>query len=63
LPFRRTDRVITPAGVTVQQYPRRTRCPDGSTLVWTARLSGQGQGGGWSGLRFDFLRAQEAEKS
>jgi hypothetical protein len=63
LTFRRTDRVITPAGVTVQQYPRRTRCPDGSTLVWTARLSGQGQGGGWSGLRFDFLRAQEAEKS
>jgi hypothetical protein len=62
-PYFLTDRVITPAGVTVQQYLRRTRCPDGSTLVWTARLSGPGQGSGWSGLRFDFLRAQEAEQS
>jgi len=52
-----TDRMITPAGVTVQQYLRRTRTPDGSTLVWTARRSGPGQGSGWSGLRFDFLQA------
>jgi hypothetical protein len=52
-----TDRMITPAGVTVQQYLRRTRTPDGSTLVWTARRSGPGQGSGWSGLRCDFLQA------
>jgi hypothetical protein len=57
MPYFLTDRVITPAGVTVQQYLRRTRTPDGSTLAWTARRSGPGQGSGWSGLRFDFLRA------
>jgi hypothetical protein len=62
-PYFLTDRVITPAGVTVTQYLRRTRRPDGSTLVWTARRSGPGQGSGWSGLRFDFLRAAAAEPS
>ena len=62
-PYFLTDRVITPAGVTVQQYPRRTRTPDGTTLVWTARRSGPGQGSGWSGLRFDFLRTAQVEQS
>jgi hypothetical protein len=38
-PYFVTDRAITPAGVTVQQYLRRTRTPGGSTLVWTARRS------------------------
>jgi len=55
-PYFLTDRVITPIGAEVQQYLRRTRAPDGTTLVWTARQSLPGRGTGWSGLRFDFLR-------
>ena len=62
-PYFLTDRVITPVGVVVQQYLRRTRCADGTTLMWTARQSGPGQGTGWSGLRFDFLRAAAAGPS
>jgi hypothetical protein len=56
-PYFLTDRVITPIGAEVQQYLRRTRTPDGTTLVWTARQSLPGRGTGWSGLRFDFVRS------
>jgi hypothetical protein len=56
-PFFLTDRVVTPIGAEVQQYLRRTRSPDGTTLTWTARQSLPGRGTGWSGLRFDFLRS------
>ncbi len=55
-PFYLTDRVVTPVGVEVQRYPRRTRLPDGSTIMWMARRSGPGRGLGASGLKFDFLR-------
>jgi hypothetical protein len=55
-PFYLTDRVVTPIGVEVQRYLRRTRWTDGSTLVWMARKSGPGRGPGSSGLKFDFLR-------
>jgi hypothetical protein len=56
-PYFLTDRVVTPIGAEVRQYLRRTRSPDGTTLVWTARQSLPGRGTGWSGLRFDFLRS------
>lgn len=56
-PYYLTDRVVTPVGVEVRRYLRRTRWTDGSTLVWMARRSGPGRGPGSSGLRFDFLRA------
>jgi hypothetical protein len=55
-PYYLTDRVVTPIGVEVQRYLRRTRWTDGSTLVWMARKSGPGRGPGSSGLKFDFLR-------
>jgi hypothetical protein len=55
-PFYLADRVVTPVGVSVQRYLRRTRTPDGSTLLWMARRSGPGRGPGASGLKYDFLR-------
>ncbi|MFZ1927459.1 MAG: hypothetical protein WAU42_15130, partial [Solirubrobacteraceae bacterium] len=55
-PFYLTDRVLTPIGVSVQRMLRRTRLPDGSTVVWVARRSEPGQALGASGLKFDFLR-------
>jgi hypothetical protein len=51
------DRVISRAGLLADRYFRRTRSPDGSTFVWLARKSGPGSGPGWSGLRFDIVRA------
>ena len=36
-PFYLTDRVVTPIGVSAQRYLRRTRLPDGSTVVWLAQ--------------------------
>jgi hypothetical protein len=55
-PFYLTDRVVTPIGVSAQRYLRRTRLPDGSTVVWSANRSGPGRGLGASGLKFDYLR-------
>jgi hypothetical protein len=55
-PFYLTDRVVTPIGVEVQRRMRRTRLPDGRTLVWMGKRSGPGRGLGSSGLRFDYLR-------
>jgi hypothetical protein len=56
-PFFLADRVLPHAGVQVDRYFRRTRSPDGSTFLWMARTSGSGKGPGWSGLRFDIVRA------
>jgi hypothetical protein len=50
------DRVVPRAGVLVDRYFRRTRSPDGTTLVWMARKTGVGKGSGWSGLQFDLVR-------
>jgi len=55
-PFYLTDRVVTPAGVAVRKYFRRTRASDGTTVTWTGRMTTPGRGPGWSGLKFDFLR-------
>ena len=55
-PFYLTDRIVTPIGVSAQRYLRRTRRPDGSTIVWLANRSGPGRGLGASGLKFDYLR-------
>jgi hypothetical protein len=51
------DRVISRAGLLADRYFRRTRGSDGSTYVWLARKTGSGTGPGWSGLRFDIVRA------
>ncbi len=59
-PFYLTDRVVTPIGVSAQRYLRRTRRPDGSTVVWLANRSGPGRGLGASGLKFDYLRDNTA---
>jgi hypothetical protein len=56
-PFYLTDRVVTPIGVSAQRLLRRTRLPDGSTVVWLAKRSGPGRGLGASGLKFDYLRS------
>jgi hypothetical protein len=56
-PFFVADRFVSRAGVLVDRYFRRTRSSDGNTYVWMARKSGQGRGPGWSGLRFDIVRA------
>jgi len=55
-PFYLTDRVVTPIGVSAQRMLRRTRLPDGTTVVWLARRSRPGRGLGASGLKFDYLR-------
>jgi hypothetical protein len=55
-PFYLTDRIVTPAGVAVRKYFRRTRASDGTTVTWTGRTTTPGRGPGWSGLKFDFLR-------
>ncbi len=57
VPFYLTERVVTPTGVAVQKYVRRTRAADGTTFAWTGRLSSAGSGPGWSGLKFDFLQS------
>jgi hypothetical protein len=54
--FYLTDRVVTPVGARVQRLVRRTRLPDGTTVVWVARRSGPGRGTGASGLEFDYVR-------
>lgn len=55
-PFYLTDRTVTPVGVAVRKYFRRTRASDGTTVTWTGRTTTPGRGPGWSGLKFDFLR-------
>jgi hypothetical protein len=55
-PFYLTDRVVTPIGVSAKRLMRRTRLPDGNTVVWLAKHSGPGRGLGSSGLKFDYLR-------
>ena len=57
-PYYLTERVVTPIGVEVQKYFRRTRWSDGSTTVWLARQTTPGRGTAYSGLMFDYLRAQ-----
>jgi hypothetical protein len=59
-PFYLNDYVVTPIGARVQRMLRRTRQPDGTTLVWVARRSGPGRGIGSSGLGFNFLRDGDA---
>jgi hypothetical protein len=56
-PFFLTDRIVTHVGVDAEITFRRSRGVDGRTLVWYARNAGPGEGPGWSGLRFDYLRA------
>jgi hypothetical protein len=51
-----SERVVTPTGIAVQKYFRRTRAVDGSTFAWVGRVTTPGSGPGWSGLKFDFLR-------
>ncbi len=60
-PFYLTDRVVTPIGVSAQRLLRRTRLPDGSTVVWLARRSGPGRGLGASGLKFDYVRSADPQ--
>jgi hypothetical protein len=55
-PFYLTEREVTPIGVTVRKYFRRTRSPDGTTFAWVGRMTTPGSGLGRSGLKFDFLR-------
>ncbi len=57
-PFYLTERVVTPIGVEVQQLFRRTRWTDGSTTVWLARKTTPGRGVAYSGLMYDYLRAE-----
>jgi hypothetical protein len=55
-PFYLTERVVSPTGIAVRKYFRRTRATDGTTFAWVGRLTTPGSGPGWSGLKFDFLR-------
>jgi hypothetical protein len=56
-PFFLADHIVTRSGILANRYFRRARAADGSTYVWLARKSGPGTGLGWSGLRFDTIRA------
>jgi hypothetical protein len=62
-PFYLTDRVVTPIGVDVQKYWRRTRWTDGSSAVWVARQTNPGAGLAHSGLMFDYLRSESPQGS
>lgn len=62
-PFYLTDRVVTPIGVSAQRLLRRTRLPDGTTIVWLANRSSPGRGLGASGLKFDYLRDGTVSKT
>jgi hypothetical protein len=55
-PFFVIDTSVPRSGVQVDRYFRYTRSSDGSIFLWLARKSGQGEGSGWSGLRFDIIR-------
>ena len=56
VPFYLTERVVSPTGIAVRKYFRRTRAADGTTFAWVGRRTTPGSGPGWSGLKFDFLR-------
>jgi hypothetical protein len=60
-PFYLNDRTISPAGVAVRKYFRRTRSSDGTTIAWAGRATIPGSGPGWSGLKFDFLRNADGD--
>jgi hypothetical protein len=62
-PFYLTERVVTPIGVAVQKYFRRTRSSDGTTFAWVGRMNIPGRGPGWSGLKFDFLRNPDGSEA
>lgn len=63
MPFYLTEREVTPVGVEVQKYFRRTRSPDGTTFAWAGRITTPGSGPGWSGLKFDFLRNPDSSEA
>jgi hypothetical protein len=57
------DHMTPRSGILADGYFRRTRSSDGSTYLWLARKCGSGQGPGWSGLRYDVVRAEAAAPS
>jgi hypothetical protein len=62
-PFFVADHTIPRSGILADRYFRRARSSDGSTYLWMARKTGSGTGPGWSGLRFDVVRAETAAPS
>ncbi len=59
-PFFVRDHVIPRSGLLADRYFRRARSSAGATYLWLARKAGPGEGMGWSGLRFDTVRAEKS---
>jgi hypothetical protein len=56
-PFFVVDHSVPRSGKKVHRYCRYTRSLYGASYLWQARKAELGRGPGWSGLRFDLVRA------